>query len=266
MTNTDPAGGRRIGELATSTGLTVRTLHYYEEIGLLVASNRTRAGHRVYSADDVARLYRICLLRRLGLPLAEIASALDDQEWNLQTSLTDHLGALEERLEAETRLRGRLSRLVATPNHTDGPLTNDLLEVMEDMIMLDATVQRRISILVYADLEAAHDYLIRVFGLGPGEVTRDPNGNVVHAEIQAGDGEFWLHMESPDFNLASPKNLGGASSTMAVMVDDVDAHHAHAESEGAEIRYEPVDQPYGYREYSAVDPEGHLWSFMKPLA
>ena len=31
------------------------------------------------------------------------------------------------------------------------------------------------------------------------------------------------------------------------------------------IMYEPVDQPYGYREYSAVDPEGHLWSFMKPL-
>ena len=52
---------------------------------------------------------------------------------------------------------------------------------------------------------------------------------------------------------------------MAVLVDDVDAHHAHAVAEGADIRYEPVDQPYGYREYGAHDPEGHLWSFMKPL-
>jgi len=146
-----------------------------------------------------------------------------------------------------------------------GDASGALLNVLEDMTMLETSINRRISILVYADIEAAHDYLIRVFGLGPGEVMRDPDGNVVHAEIQAGDGEFWLHSESPEFGLASPANLGGSSSTMAVMVDDVDAHHTHAVAEGAVVRYEPVDQPYGYREYSAVDPEGHLWSFMKPL-
>ena len=49
------------------------------------------------------------------------------------------------------------------------------------------------------------------------------------------------------------------------MVDDVDAHFRHAKGEGATIDYEPVDQPYGYREYSARDSEGALWSFMKPL-
>lgn len=118
---------------------------------------------------------------------------------------------------------------------------------------------------MYRDIEAAHDYLIRVSGLGPGEITRDSGGTAVHAEIGAGDGEFWLHTESPEFQPAAPNTLGGASSTMAVMVDDVDAHHAHAASEGADTRYEPVDQPCGYREYSGVDPEGHLWSFMKPL-
>ena len=93
------------------------------------------------------------------------------------------------------------------------------------LVHLENTINRRISILVYDDIEAAHDYLIRVFGFGPGELTRDPDGNVVHAEIEAGDGEFWLT-----------------------------------------ISYEPVDQPYGYREYSAADPEGHLWSFLKPLS
>lgn len=50
-----------------------------------------------------------------------------------------------------------------------------------------------------------------------------------------------------------------------MVVDDVDGHFEHARSNGAKILYEPVDQPYGYREYSARDPEGHLWSFMKPL-
>jgi uncharacterized glyoxalase superfamily protein PhnB len=49
------------------------------------------------------------------------------------------------------------------------------------------------------------------------------------------------------------------------MVDDVDSHFRHAAERGADIVYEPVDQPYGYREYSARDPEGGLWSFMKPI-
>jgi MerR family transcriptional regulator, thiopeptide resistance regulator len=70
--------GRKVGELAAATGLTVRTLHYYEQIGLPAAPGRSSGGHRLYSAHDVTRLYRICLLRRLGLPLAEIGPTLDD--------------------------------------------------------------------------------------------------------------------------------------------------------------------------------------------
>jgi uncharacterized glyoxalase superfamily protein PhnB len=52
---------------------------------------------------------------------------------------------------------------------------------------------------------------------------------------------------------------------VAVIVDDVDAHFRHATKAGAVIDYEPTDQPYGYREYSARDSEGGLWSFMRPL-
>lgn len=131
--------------------------------------------------------------------------------------------------------------------------------------MLETNLNRRIAILVYDDLEAAFDYLTRVFGFGPGELTRDPDGLVVHAEIEAGDGELWLHPESSEFALATPNRLQGSSGTMAILVDDVDEHHRHAAAEGATIRYEPTDQPYGYREYGAVDLDGHLWSFMKPL-
>jgi DNA-binding transcriptional MerR regulator len=168
--------GRRVGELAAATGLTVRTLHYYGEIGLLVASNRTDAGHRLYADADVERLYRICLLRRLGLPLGEIARALDDPEWELRSAMAVHLRDLERRLDATAQLRGRLAQLVGAMQITAGPPAADLLEVLEEMTMLDSTVQRRISILVYADLQAAFDYLERVFGLGPGELTRDGEG------------------------------------------------------------------------------------------
>jgi uncharacterized glyoxalase superfamily protein PhnB len=52
---------------------------------------------------------------------------------------------------------------------------------------------------------------------------------------------------------------------MAVMVDDVDAHHARAVAAGAEVVGEPRDESYGYREYDARDLEGGLWSFMSPL-
>jgi DNA-binding transcriptional MerR regulator len=247
------------------TGLTVRTLHYYEEIGLLVASGRTVAGHRVYDDADVERLYRICLLRRLGLPLGEIKRALDDPAWSLRAAMNTHLCELERRLEAGGRLRSRLTHLLASMATSDGLLTEELLAVLEEMTMLETTVQRRISILVYANLEAAYEFLVRVFGLGPGELTRDTTGRVIHGELQAGDGVVWLHPETTEFGLASPRSVGASTACVAVMVDDVDEHFRHATEQGAEIVYEPLDQPYGYREYSARDCEGGLWSFMKAL-
>jgi uncharacterized glyoxalase superfamily protein PhnB len=77
---------------------------------------------------------------------------------------------------------------------------------------------------------------------------------------------LWLHPETSEFTLASPRTVGAATGMVALIVDDVDAHHRHAVEQGAQIRYAPVDQAYGYREYGAYDCEGHLWSFMKPLA
>lgn len=254
----------RVGELARASGLTVRALHYYDEIGLLSPTMRTGGGHRAYADADVQRLYRICALRRLGLPLASIANALDGQTWDLAATLHEQLGELDRRLEAEQRLRSRLAGLVSRA-HRDQASTHELLEVLEQMNAIDTGLQRRISILVYTDLPKAFDYLVDTFGLGPGELTRDGDGRIVHAELQAGDGVLWLHPESSEYALASPRTLGRATAMVAVIVDDVDAHHDHAAARGATIRYRPIDQPYGYREYSAVDCEGHLWSFMKPL-
>ncbi len=264
MTLEAERGRRKIGEIAEATGMTVRALRYYEEIGLLTPIARTGAGHRLYGTDAVERLYRISLLRQLGVPLDGIRASVASPGTDLRTLIRDHLAAVDARLADENRLRNRLVQLIGKLASTEDT-TGDLLNVLEDMTMLESKLDRRIAILVYADMEAAFDYLIRVYGFGPGELMRDPDGNAIHGEIHAGDGEFWLHLESEAFGLRSPQHLGGASATMAVMVDDVDAHYRHATAEGATIRYEPVDQDYGYREYSAVDPEGHLWSFMKPL-
>jgi DNA-binding transcriptional MerR regulator len=255
--------GYRVGDVAAAAGLTVRTLHYYEEIGLLVATGRTISGHRWYTDDDLSRLYRIRMLRQMGLALRDIASALDDPAWSLREAMVRQLKDLNLRLEAEEHLRGRLARAVQTLETTDGPQTEPLLSLLEEMTMLNGDVQRRISILVYEDLEAAYDYLIRVFALGPGQLSRDDGGTVIHGELYAGDGVIWLHPETAKFKLASPRNVGVTTSMVALMVDDVDAHFRHAVEQGADIQNEPVDQPYGYREYSARDLEGGLWSFMK---
>ncbi|KQR17003.1 MerR family transcriptional regulator [Cellulomonas sp. Leaf334] len=250
--------GHRVGELATATGLTVRTLHYYEQIGLLTPSGRSPAGHRIYDAADEARLYRVSLLRRLGMDLAEVRRVLDDPAWDLTSALEAHLVALDARLDATARLRSRVAGALAAGGA-------DLLAVVEELTLLDPPAQRRIVLLVYADIGAAHAWLVERFGLLPGELVRDGDGRAVHGEVHAGDGVIWLHPEQESYRLASPRTVGATTSSIAVLVDDVDAHHERSVAAGVDVRQQPVDQDYGYRVYSAYDLEGHLWSFLRSL-
>ena len=69
-----------VGQVADVFGVTVRTLHHYDEIGLLVPSERSAAGYRLYTDDDLARLQQVVVYRRLELSLDEIASLLDGGE------------------------------------------------------------------------------------------------------------------------------------------------------------------------------------------
>lgn len=148
-----------MGELARASGLSIRTVRYYDQIRLLTPSRRSASGHRSYDDADVRRLYRICFLRRAGLARGGQAEA------------------------------GR------------------------DLVQPDPAVTR---------LHLAVDAVARV------------------VVVEAALGE----------------HLGAATGTTAVMVEDVDAHHARAVEAGADIVYPPTDQPYGFREYSARDPEG----------
>jgi len=71
----------RIDQVAARTGLTKRTLRYYEEIGLLAPPARTEGNYRLYSAADIARLERVCQLKEaLGLTLAEINEMIQMEE------------------------------------------------------------------------------------------------------------------------------------------------------------------------------------------
>lgn len=263
MTSHRSEGGMRVGEIAAATGVTVRSLHHYETLGLVVPRGRSTAGHRLYDETAIRRLYRVSMLRSLGMSLAQVRSAVDLDPSTLHDMFTEHLTLANERIEQQQRLRAQLSTLVEQIATRDAT-SREILQLLEEIVTLTPALERRISILVYDDVEAAYHYLVRVFGFGAGDLTRDDQDIARHAVVQAGDGEVWLHAESEPFSLASPRTLGAATATMAIMVDDVDQHFRIAVEHGAEIRYEPVDQPYGFREYGAIDLEGHLWSFMRP--
>ena len=126
---------RRIGEVAAATGLTVRTLHHYDEIGLLAPSGRSEAGHRLYGDDDLRRLYRIVALRRLGLSLDEIAAALEHEGPKLQAAVRAHLARVEEQLAATAQLRDRLVRILDALGEEAGPSSRQLIETIEVMTM-----------------------------------------------------------------------------------------------------------------------------------
>jgi DNA-binding transcriptional MerR regulator len=97
---------RTVGEVAEITGVTVRALHHYDELGLLSPSARSEAGYRLYSYEDLARLQEILIWRALGFSLAEIVSLLDDPGH-------DRLAALERQRELAGREIRRLRALAA---------------------------------------------------------------------------------------------------------------------------------------------------------
>lgn len=101
-----------VGELAERTGLTVRTLHHYDEIGILSPARRTSAGYRIYGTAEIERLHRIVSLRQLGFSLEEIAECLSRPEYALPRLLRLQLRRLDRRMKETARLREKLQRLV----------------------------------------------------------------------------------------------------------------------------------------------------------
>jgi uncharacterized glyoxalase superfamily protein PhnB len=113
---------------------------------------------------------------------------------------------------------------------------------------------------LYKEVDQALDFLSRAFGFE--EVLRYTGGDgyVNHAEMKVGeDGAIFLG--DPGDQYRNPTDLGQETVGLYVMVDDADAHCERARSASAEITEEPVDQEYGHRRYTAVDPEGHVWFF-----
>ena len=77
----------RISEVAKLTGITVRTLHYYDEIGLLKPSEITEAGYRLYSREDLEILQQILFFRELDFPLSQIKEIMNNPNYDKEEAL-----------------------------------------------------------------------------------------------------------------------------------------------------------------------------------
>jgi DNA-binding transcriptional MerR regulator len=99
-----------VGQVAEQFGVTVRTLHHYDQIGLLVPGGRTPAGYRLYTGEDITRLQNVVVYRRLGLPLEEIAVLLDEPSVDVGEHLRRQRAAVMSRLDEMSDLVTAIDR------------------------------------------------------------------------------------------------------------------------------------------------------------
>lgn len=97
----NPAGDEllTVGTASSLIGVSVRTLHHWDHIGLVSPSGRTSTGYRQYSADDVARIHRVLVYRELGFSLTEVGEILDDPSVNESAHLERQRELLAERID-----------------------------------------------------------------------------------------------------------------------------------------------------------------------
>jgi DNA-binding transcriptional MerR regulator len=127
----------KVGQLAKRSGVTIRTLHHYDEIGLLKPSWYTESGHRLYTARDVARLQQILSLRQIGFSLEEIQDCLSRPEISPLKVVLLHLDRLREQIELQHRLRDRLEVIAKLLRLADEPSSEELLKTIEVMTMME---------------------------------------------------------------------------------------------------------------------------------
>ncbi|MCK9926702.1 MerR family transcriptional regulator [Frankia sp. Mgl5] len=114
----------------------MRTLHYYDQLGLLSPLSRTEGGHRCYTADDVRRLHRIVALRSLGISLKEIGALLDGEPDPVGL-LSRQLDAAEERIRAAVSLRARLLDVLMCLSRNAEPSVGQLLQIIEETAVVN---------------------------------------------------------------------------------------------------------------------------------
>ena len=130
-----------------ATGLTARTLRYYEELGLLIPAERLASGHRVYASDDLRRLYRDLAAQAAGPATVRTSPA----NWTIPRAtcadtLDRHIGQVDQRLAALGRHRERMIT-VRDSLAAGSPTDEELLDILQEMAEIDHGLTQRLTLL-----------------------------------------------------------------------------------------------------------------------
>jgi len=127
----------KIGELAKETGLTVRTLRYYDQIGLLIPSQRLENGYRVYLEADVGRLQQILSLRQLGLSLDQIQSSFENPHYSWSNVIQMQIKQLQHAISSQKQLLKRLEKIYEHLQSQQDVSVERILKTIEVMNLIE---------------------------------------------------------------------------------------------------------------------------------
>ncbi|MBP1963395.1 MerR family transcriptional regulator [Paenibacillus aceris] len=125
----------KVGDLAKMTGLTVRTLRFYDQIGLFSPSGHSKTGHRLYNEEDIRRLQQILSLKELGLSLEEIQAVLKGQMYSPSDIVAIQIERIRKNIKTGQKLLAELERVNERMKHQEAPSIDAFISVLETMKM-----------------------------------------------------------------------------------------------------------------------------------
>lgn len=123
----------KVGELAKLTGLTIRTLRFYDQIGLFAPSGHSDSGHRLYNEADIGRLQQIMALKDLGLSLDEIRTTLLGQAYTPYDIVAIQIERVRRTIESQRKLLFELERVAEKMNDRQPPSVDAFVSLLETM-------------------------------------------------------------------------------------------------------------------------------------
>jgi DNA-binding transcriptional MerR regulator len=181
----------RVSQLAKIAGVSVRTLHHYDQIGLLTPSNHTSAGYRLYGEHDLLRLQQILFFKELDFPLKEIKEILDDPSFDPLEALEGHRNLLVKRAK-------RLERLMMTIDKTIGMLLEGNMNLSDEELYEGFTQEqierykREVREMYDPKLVAVSERQVRKMSKAQWEAVKQEGGDVTAAiaglaDLEPGD-------------------------------------------------------------------------------
>jgi MerR family transcriptional regulator, thiopeptide resistance regulator len=125
----------KVGDLAKLTGLTVRTLRFYDQIGLFSPSGHSDSGHRLYNEADIKQLHQIISLKDLGLSLEEIQSVLKGHTYTPSDIVDIQIERVRKNIKTGQKLLAELERVAERMNHQEPPSVDEFITLLKTMKM-----------------------------------------------------------------------------------------------------------------------------------